>query len=189
MMPSPSRSAATLPATAPGGGGGAMATSSLAAQGDSSRAAAPVTMRGVKRMGRSLEMAQGGDSPRRACEKATRRGGQCCTGASGARSAVRFARREGEVWRWNEGCGRVLHPHPSGGRGKGPVGKAGGKGEGAEVYFLAAALVSRIALNSLPSFHAGHLVERASSSPIVRKSSISCTAPSRFQLSSHASQA
>ena len=34
-------------------------------------------------------------------------------------------------------------------------------------YFRDAALWSRMALNSLPSFQPGHLAERASSSPIV----------------------
>src|SRR3546814_1769120 len=52
MIPSPSRSAATLPGMAPGGGGGgAAATSSLFEQAESSSAAAPTSMKGWKRMG------------------------------------------------------------------------------------------------------------------------------------------
>src|SRR3546814_20353477 len=54
MMPSPSRSAATLPGTAPGGGGGAAATSSLFEQAASSSAVAPASMRGWKRITHSL---------------------------------------------------------------------------------------------------------------------------------------
>src|SRR3546814_15059476 len=52
MIPSPSRSAATLPGMAPGGGGGgAAATSSLFEQAEGSSAAAPTSMKGWKRMG------------------------------------------------------------------------------------------------------------------------------------------
>lgn len=61
----------------------------------------------------------------------------------------------------------ATHPGPSlKGRGEG-ASATGRQQSSLFAYFRDAALLSRIALNSLPFFQPGHLAERASSSPIV----------------------